>query len=360
MNAKQNPMPRPPNEPERLAALHRYRILDTDADADFDFLATLAAEIIGTPYAFVSLVDRDRAWFKASYGSDARWAPRDEDYCALAILDSSTLIVPDLLADPRTAHLPKTVEGPRYRMYTGAPLVTEDRFQIGALCVLDVKPRHLLERELELLQRLARQTMHLIELRAKRRELESAMRQLEHLAAIDPLTGLGNRRTLVTRLEEEIARSARYQSPLSVVLFDIDHFKSVNDSHGHAAGDAVLRNVAACLKTNTRVGDIAARYGGEEFCVVLPQTDARSAAVWSEGLRRKIAAMEHENGVRITGSFGIAAYHPTAAPEVESLLREADTALYAAKRQGRNRSVVACRQEGGVRHTVKRATLKAA
>ena len=199
------------------------------------------------------------------------------------------------------------------------------------------KPFH--EKEL-----LARVRIH-TKLKRLQDELREMNVQLEALSVTDMLTGLANRRRLMTRLEEEVQRARRYKTPLSVVMIDIDHFKLVNDAHGHAMGDEVLRNIGAMLKTSLRGTDLAARYGGEELTLVLPHTDIPAALLVAETLREKFAAMDHVlDGVtlRKTVSMGVTARDgQSEVPDVEELLKHADEALYRAKQGGRNRVEVA-------------------
>ena len=129
-------------------------------------------------------------------------------------------------------------------------------------------------------------------LRAAFSELADRVAQTWEQATFDPLTGIANRQTVLTRVEEELARAARYRRPLSLILVDLDHFKRFNDSHGHAAGDVILRQVAQLLAANVRTVDLAGRYGGEEFLVVLPETDPDAAASLAEKLRRIIGGAE--------------------------------------------------------------------
>jgi len=164
------------------------------------------------------------------------------------------------------------------------------------------KPFH--EKEL-----LARVRIH-TKLKLLQDELREKNVLLETLSVTDVLTGLANRRRLMTRLEEEVARARRYKTPLSVVMIDLDHFKQVNDVHGHAMGDEVLRNIGAMLKAGVRTTDLAARYGGEELTLVLPHTDIPAATMVAENLREKFAAFEHRlDGITLkkTVSMGVAA-----------------------------------------------------
>jgi two-component system, cell cycle response regulator len=163
--------------------------------------------------------------------------------------------------------------------------------------------------------------------------------QAERLATTDGLTGLMNRRTLNAQLTARVREAQRYRRPLSLLLVDIDHFKKVNDTHGHPAGDAVLRGVAAVARAQARETDVVARYGGEEMAVVLPETDAAGARAIAERLRAAVEGTAHatEHGtLRVTISVGVATW-PGGGQSADELLTTADRALYRAKQTGRNR-----------------------
>lgn len=165
-------------------------------------------------------------------------------------------------------------------------------------------------------------------------EIEEADRR----ARIDPLTGLANRRHFEEQLQRIIAETDRFGGSGSLVLVDIDHFKNVNDTYGHQAGDQVLRQVARALTEGVRAVDVCARYGGEELAILLPQTSLEGACDLAERLRRAIAERVVKVGsesIRVTASFGVASY-PTSVSVRESLFPAADRALYAAKHDGRN------------------------
>jgi diguanylate cyclase (GGDEF)-like protein len=170
------------------------------------------------------------------------------------------------------------------------------------------------------------------------RELEEANARLAELAAFDALSGAANRRNFDQALSAEALRSHRYGRPLAVILADIDRFKNVHDSHGHAAGDDVIRGLAATLAANCRGSDLVARYGGEEFAVLLPETRAQEAVELAERLRQAIESADYGNVGRITASFGVAALGADGSPT--EIVASADRALYEAKAQGRNRVVL--------------------
>jgi diguanylate cyclase (GGDEF)-like protein len=197
-------------------------------------------------------------------------------------------------------------------------------------------------------------------LRAAFRALADRVADTWRLATVDPLTGIANRQAVLDRVEEELARSARYHHPMSVILIDLDHFKRLNDSNGHAAGDVVLRRLGALLASSVRSVDTAGRYGGEEFLIVLPETDPDAAASIAEKLRRAVARLTIElpegEMVGITFSAGVAGGHGTVML-ADALLRDADAALYAAKALGRDQVYVF--RETGDLDTVRRAPITA-
>jgi diguanylate cyclase (GGDEF)-like protein len=172
-------------------------------------------------------------------------------------------------------------------------------------------------------------------------QLREANVRLESLAVTDGLTGLFNRRHFDRLLVGEVQRTLRYKVPLVVLLLDLDHFKQVNDTYGHPAGDLVLKNVSRVLSAGVRSTDFVARFGGEEMAVILTQTGLPAAAEVAERLRAQIAATPHDcQGTTLykTASFGLAAFDGAGTPvSPEELLTRADQALYRAKHSGRNR-----------------------
>jgi two-component system cell cycle response regulator len=194
--------------------------------------------------------------------------------------------------------------------------------------------------------------------RADKRELEARIRRqlrqqertrklrdekelLARLARTDALTGLHNRAQLDASLEIELSRSRRSRSPLSLLMIDLDHFKRINDTHGHAAGDRVLRAVAETLEQITRCSDLACRYGGEEFAVILPDTTPANAYAVAEKIRLSLMALNLREGqasIPVTASIGISGTRPEGLTQAAELLREADQAMYLSKQRGRNRT----------------------
>ena len=181
------------------------------------------------------------------------------------------------------------------------------------------------------------------ELRRATTELQLALSRERVLARTDPLTGAANRRHFYDLATQELAVARRYRQPLSMILFDVDHFKRINDTFGHDAGDETLKRIAAIAREHLREADIFARYGGEEFIILLPQTGGAEARVVAERLREDIAAsgMVLERGVlKVTISGGVAEVE-SAQDTLEGVIHRADEALYRAKQNGRNRTVSA-------------------
>jgi diguanylate cyclase (GGDEF)-like protein len=192
------------------------------------------------------------------------------------------------------------------------------------------------------------------ELRAAKQTLENLNRSLEVLSLEDSLTGLGNRRRFDLALQAECKHSARYKTPLALVMIDVDHFKRYNDLYGHPAGDECLRQVGAAVKSaRGRACDVATRYGGEEIAVLLPQTEAAGAYAAAERLRLAIETLgiAHAGNPagRVTVSIGVASFVPSDDPDAPAVLvRAADRALYEAKAEGRNRVSLAARMDAAM------------
>lgn len=216
--------PKPDNEVERMQALRRYEILDTAAETAFDDLVSIAAAICGMPMGAVTLIDTDRQWFKARIGLDQQQTPRDDAFCAHAILDPDrVMVVADAREDARFRDNPLVTGAPGIRFYAGSPLRSAEGLAMGALCVLDREPRTLEPYQLEALDALSRQVSALLELRRLSRELKLQLQDrdwyeqqltsfsnhlerhnadLSEQVRSDALTGLASRRALTAALEQ--------------------------------------------------------------------------------------------------------------------------------------------------------------
>jgi len=187
----------------------------------------------------------------------------------------------------------------------------------------------------ELLARVHR----LLKLRRKIDQLLAEGAELERISLTDSLTQLHNHRFFQERLQEEFRRAQRYDDPVSLILADLDHFKSINDKFGHVVGDQVLREVAQILKKSTRETDLLARYGGEEFAVILPKTHLSGSLTVAERVMKDLGGLwaGPSGSIRVTASLGVSGYPNRSVISAEQLLLTADQALYQAKREGRNR-----------------------
>ena len=347
----------PPNETERLAALAEYSILDTPPEQAFQDLVTIAAAVCDMPIATVTLIDAERQWIKAAIGMEAGECRRADSFCTHTILvPQRPLVVEDALQEPRFRDNPFVVGPPGVRFYAGAPLVTAGGLAMGAVCVLDTRPRRLAPDRLEALEGLARQAVAQLELRRAYAELrhhaserawyehqmEAAQRrlteenaQLAHASVTDELTGLPNRRAAALHLERAFAHASDAGAPLVVAIVDIDFFKAINDRHGHPVGDEVLVQVGRVLSAYSGPELFVARLGGEEFVVVIAGASIEEGTRLCDAMREAVAAAG--SGQPVTVSIGLTGCR--AGDTVGDIYSRADLALYRAKHAGRNRVV---------------------
>lgn len=314
-------------EDKRLAALYEYDVLDTPPEESFDRITRLVKMTMQTPIAVVSLVDRDRQWFKSRQGSDTVETARDISFCTHTIQKDEPLVVLNALDDPRFCESPLVTCENGVRLYVGVPLRTPTGFNIGALCAIDTKPGVISPEQLNVMQDLARLVVDELELRK--------------LASIDSLTGAMTGRSFKLEANKVLTTARRRKFDVGCIMFDLDHFKNVNDTYGHAAGDQVLRTVATICAGELRAADIFGRVGGEEFALVLPETSMAETLEVAERLRAKFSAAPvtyAATDIKVTASFGATVFSEMDA-NFETALKRADGALYEAKGSGRNRVV---------------------
>jgi diguanylate cyclase (GGDEF)-like protein len=308
------------DEPGRLLALQRYGVLDPAREHDFDAIIAIVSQLFQVPVCGVSLIEQDRVWFH-SVGWDQAENPRSISFCDHAIRSSQVMSVGDATRDRRFSANPLVTGDPGIRSYAGAPLTTPDGYNQGALCAVDYVQRSFSPEQLGTLAKLSALVMQQLELRT--------------LAHEDFLTRVLTRRAFTSAAERLIGGTA----PATLVTFDIDHFKQVNDRFGHGIGDRVLQAVAAECRTVLRPGDILGRLGGEEFGLLLPATDADVAWSCAERVRCAVEDLQRAECPAVTASFGIASLQH--GDDVTSWLARADAALYLAKASGRNRCMLA-------------------
>jgi len=317
----------PENEEARLKTLRSLNILDTLPEERFDRLTRMAKRLFGVPIALVSLVDKDRQWFKSAEGLDASETPRDISFCGHAILGSEVFIIPDASKDERFADNPLVLDKPDIRFYAGCPLKAEDGSKLGTLCVIDQEPRNISEDDREILQDLASMV-----------EREIAAVQL---ATLDELTQISNRRGFMMLAHHSLNLSVRQQLPTSLVFIDLNKLKPVNDKFGHAEGDAALIAFAQQMKSVFRDSDLFARLGGDEFVVLLSNASEELTGRVMARLQQSLNKYNEEanRGYDISFSFGAVEFDPDKHPSLEELLAEGDSLMYAHKNAGRQENI---------------------
>lgn len=330
--------PRSPRETRRLAAVEKLRLLGTPAEERFDKITRLARRMFNVPLACLDIVGEKLAWLKSVQGFDGIEGLRKDSYCHHTVLDERACIIRDAREDPRV-HDSAFAE--TWVFYAGVPL-RFDGERIGVLCIGDYAPRDLEPVDVEALHdlaELAERELQIAALSESQISLAQSNEELEMKSRIDVVTRLWNQNAIVEILGAERNRAAA-GSPLAVLMADIDYFKKLNDTHGHLAGDEVLRVIAARLRAAVRPQDAVARYGGEEFLIVLPGIDIGGAAEAAERIRTTIAKKPvqfGEHNIAVTCSIGCTAYSSEFPDDVKPLIERAHRALYRAKLSGRNR-----------------------
>ena len=312
----------PINEAKRLDTLRSLNILDTSAEERFDRLTRLAKRLFGVPIALISLVDADRQWFKSCQGLSATETPRDVSFCGHAILGDLVMMVPDALLDERFHDNPLVAGEPGIRFYAGCPLQVPNGSKLGTLCLIDVEPRTMDEGDLQLLRDLTRMV-----------EQEIAAVQL---ATMDELTLLSNRRGFMALGQHALSLCVRrMERPASLLYFDLDGFKAINDRFGHAEGDRALTAFAKLLMQTFRDSDVVGRLGGDEFAALLTDSAEAECTIAIQRLQQAVDAYNQtsQRGYDIRFSVGDIAFEPTRHSSIDSLVADADTRMYERKRQ---------------------------
>lgn len=306
----------PHNEKNRLKALRSLNVLDTSEEERFDRLTRLAKHMFGVPIALVSLVDENRQWFKSCVGLPVRETPRDISFCGHAILGDEIFLINDAARDERFADNPLVVDAPNIRFYAGCPLRHIDGSKLGTLCIIDQKPRELCDEDLEALKDLA----------------ELAERELaaDRLSTMDELTGISNRRGFIRLAQNSLNLCARQNVPSSLIFLDLNAFKPINDTFGHAEGDRALVAFAEQMKKTFRDSDVYSRLGGDEFAVLLTDTCIDEAEEVIARFRKSIEDYNKQakRGYDISFCEGIVAVEFDRDYSIETLLSRADSLMY--------------------------------
>lgn len=317
----------PAGEEERLAELYRLNILDTAAETRFDQYTGLVADIFDFPVVLVSLVDRDRQWFKSSRGWGMKECPRDISFCGHTINHHGVMVVPDARKDRRFAGNPLVTADPHIRFYAGVAVHGPKGLPLGTLCLIDHVPRDFDEQHCRRL----RQFADLIEGEIKHNaDLETLRSSIEFSAFYDPLTRLPNRRLLTDRLTKLVELSESEQRQVAVLLFNVAGLRLFNQSLGTEAGDQLLQQVAGRLRRCCPAGGTVARLQADEFVLAFPslkqerdQVDrVASQARTALGTSFQLSGKEHYIQVRIGASV-----FPENGATPASLLEQASAAI---------------------------------
>lgn len=267
--------PIPENEAERQAALDDQFILDTEPGEDFNRITRLASQMLGVPIALITLVDRQRQWFLSRVGLEPRETPREVAFCAHTICSDDVLVVTDATADDRFKDNPMVTGDPHIRFYSGVPLQTRSRFNLGTLCLISPQPRQLAGTEQQLLEDLAGMVMHYLESRRN--------------SYLCPLTGLQNRRPFQEAGQREFQWARQSGDALTLLLFGLNDFPGFCARFGPQQGDRLLQEMATTLRTQVGEIDLLGRVTADEFAVLRPGLDGHEGKALAEQIRAALA-----------------------------------------------------------------------
>ncbi|EBF9652435.1 sensor domain-containing diguanylate cyclase [Salmonella enterica] len=311
----------PENEEERLKSLHLVDLLDTGADERFDRLTRLAKKVFQVPVVLISLLDRERQWLLACEGLGIKETPRNISFCGHAILQEGPFIVNDAANDERFHDNPLVTGEPYIRFYAGYPVHLPDGQVAGTLCLINTTPRGFNDDDIASLKDLAF-------------ILEDEFRVIG-MAMTDSLTGIANRRGFYRTGEKRFRNLAKDNAAFSLIFFDLDRFKPINDLWGHAEGDEVLKVFSALLHQHLGAGDIVGRLGGDEFAVLV--TQQAHADAFLNNLRKSVDEYNKKSGkpYNINYSFGMLHSDARRYQSLGEMLKESDEVMYSAKRRKR-------------------------
>ena len=309
-----------PDDANRVRALRSLQVLDTAPEERFDRITRLARALFDTPVASVNLVDAERVWSKACIGLAERDSPRASSFCGHVVHDAAPLVVEDTLEDPRFHDNPNVTADPGLRFYAGHPIRAMGHL-VGSLCVADTRPRRFSDAD----------RAHLADLAAiVERELAGA-----ETATTDGLTGLLNRRGFELVAQQCLNHVEREREAACLLFIDLDGFRQINDTLGHAEGDEALRHFAHCLTQTFRVSDVVARLGGDEFVALLSAAGLGDVAPALARLQRHVDAVNRRHGAaaQLRFSAGSSVLVSPGAAGLREALLQADRQMAERKRQ---------------------------
>lgn len=318
------PPPIPADEQERLKQLRSLAILDTPPEERFDRVTRMAKRLFGVPIAVVSFVDENRQWFKSCFGLDVIETDRRISFCGHAIVNDGALVVNDATKDERFFDNPLVTDDPHIRFYAGQPLRTQGGQGMGTLCIIDRVPREFGADDMAMLADLAAIVEH---------EMMAVQ-----LSISDELTKISNRRGFLTLTRYSLDVCRRENFPATLVFFDLDKFKEINDTYGHAEGDRALRIFAGEMRESFRASDIFARLGGDEFVVLVTNcaADRIQEIIQRFETAVKACCTSTQLPYFIGFSYGLVHYDALRHESIEDMLNEADSAMYENKKTKRH------------------------
>jgi diguanylate cyclase (GGDEF)-like protein len=319
----------------QLAEIHSLDAFYTPIEERFERITRLGRVALSTPIVAITAVTLDTQWFKSVSSWNVSQIPLAESLCERTVREGRTVVVSDLSKSRNYMTHPLVAKAPNFRFYAGVPLRNAKGSVIGTLCALDTKAHELTNNQLQTLDdlaSLAQRELLTIALHDAQTVLISKLSIARRQALLDPLTKTWNRRGGMLLLEESLKRAAANSKSIAVFAVDLNDFKIVNDSYGHAAGDRALRMVARELIASVRDNDGVCRCGGDEFFVVVVGADEKDLKLIAERVERRIKLNQIQlrsgKNARISVSIGIKYLEPGHQHSAEDLLADADAALY--------------------------------
>lgn len=316
------------HDKHRLAVLSSYNTIEMGQDRTLDALCNLLLSTFGVPMAAVSLVDERVTHHIGMAGCVFGDLPNENTFCSRAIESTTPFLVEDATCDDRFSANPFVIDPPGIRFYLGAPLIAPDGSTLGAICALDTKTRTCTPEEQVKLASLASTAVEILNMRR-------VLREARKLALVDGLTGIANRTGIELEIEKAIVALRNHGLTFSLLYFDVDRFKQINDERGHAAGDELLRLIGETLAERNRPDEINSRPGGDEFIVLRLGGTKASDLTEAQTIKALLDDAVLRAGFPVSFSMGLVSFS-IAPRDVAAALYAADALLYDAKRRGKN------------------------
>lgn len=309
----------PSDEEKRLASLNESGLLDSGSTLRLDRLTRLAKRMFDVPAALITLVDKEQLHFKSCAGFSGESIPRKISFCGHTILCDAPMVVPDASSDERFDNNPLVTGEAHIRFYAGHPLRLPDGAVVGSFCLIDRKPRELTASDMDSLKDFAM----IVE------DEFAAM----SAASTDALTGLFNRRGFDSLAQYAITSARRRAEPLTLAWIDLDHFKEINDTWGHAEGDEALKAMASVMTASLREADLRVRIGGDEFAIVFADTNEQGAWIAMQYLAEQVDAWNQTSGKpwKLQFSWGLSEFDHNGSGELPAWMKSADEKMYEMK-----------------------------